>query len=158
MNLEQYEQQPQLRISADGVWYYGDEPLERLGLVRLFYTVLKRNDSEYRIITPVESIPVVVEDAPYSVVAVRYIERNITEKNNNEGIECILNDETLIPLTNTCFPRIGANNALYIQSPNGFEARFTRAAFMQLSAYIQEEKNGGFSIRSFGQIFPITML
>ena len=157
MDFEQQEQSPQLRISADGVWYYGDTPLERLGLVRLFYTVLKHEAGEYRIVTPVESVPVVVEDAPYSVVAVRDSEEGNNKESNNGGIECILNDENLLPLTNTCFPRIGANNALYIRTPNGFEARFTRAAFVQLSAYIQEKQNGEFSISSFGQTFPITL-
>jgi hypothetical protein len=140
--MEAHEADNGLKIDADGTWFYEGKPLERLGLVRLFYSVLKNEEDRYYIVTPVEKVPVDVEDAPYSVVAVR---------KHEQGIDCILNDETLVNLTNACVPRIASNHALYIQTPNTLQARFTRSAFSQLTEWIQETPEGSYLLESYSE-------
>lgn len=55
-----------LRIVRDGTWFYGDSPIGREKLVRLFSTILRRDEDEnYYLVTPVEKILVTVEDAPF---------------------------------------------------------------------------------------------
>lgn len=58
-----------IRIGADGTWYYQDSPIGRKALVKLFATVLSRDeDGVYWMTTPVEHGTVEVEDAPFVAV------------------------------------------------------------------------------------------
>ena len=55
-----------MRIGADGLWYYLKTPIGRPELVRLFSTVLRRDEDEkYYLVTPVEKIGITVDDAPF---------------------------------------------------------------------------------------------
>jgi len=55
-----------IRIKADGLWHYLKSPIGRPELVRLFSTVLRRDeDDKYYLVTPVEKIGIVVDDAPF---------------------------------------------------------------------------------------------
>lgn len=58
-----------MRIAADGLWYYLGTPIGREPLVRLFASVLRRDDDgRYRLVTPVEKIAITVEDVPFVAV------------------------------------------------------------------------------------------
>ena len=57
-----------LRIAADGTWYYLETPIGRPALVRLFASVLKREGDKYYLVTPVEKCGIRVEDAPFLAV------------------------------------------------------------------------------------------
>ena len=57
-----------MRIAADGTWYYLGTPIGRPALVRLFASVLKREGDKYFLVTPVEKVGIVVEDAPFLAV------------------------------------------------------------------------------------------
>ncbi len=55
-----------LRIAADGTWYYHGSPIGRKELVRLFARVLVRvPDGSFWLVTPVEKARIRVEDAPF---------------------------------------------------------------------------------------------
>jgi len=58
-----------MRIAADGLWFYEGTPIGRERLVRLFSTVLKREDDKFFLVTPVEKVGITVEDAPFIAVA-----------------------------------------------------------------------------------------
>ena len=58
-----------IRIAADGTGYYMNSPIGRKRLVRLFSTVLRRDeDGRYYLVTPVEKIGITVDDAPFLAV------------------------------------------------------------------------------------------
>ena len=57
-----------IRIASDGTWFYLGTPIGRAPLVRLFASVLKREGDKYFLVTPVEKIGIVVEDAPFLAV------------------------------------------------------------------------------------------
>ena len=57
-----------MRIAADGTWYYQGTPIGRPALVKLFASVLKREGDKYVLVTPVEKVGLVVEDAPFLAV------------------------------------------------------------------------------------------
>src|SRR5947207_5886933 len=60
-----------MRIARDGTWFYRGTPINRLPLVKLFATVLRRDpDGGYSLVTPVERGRVTVEDAPFIAVEV----------------------------------------------------------------------------------------
>lgn len=59
-----------MRIGADGTWYYMKTPIGRKRLRRLFSTVLRRDeDGKYYLVTPVEKCGITVDDAPFVAVA-----------------------------------------------------------------------------------------
>src|SRR6266480_1373033 len=57
-----------MRITADGTWYYLGTPIGRPALVKLFASVLKRDDDKYYLVTPMEKVGIIVEDAPFLAV------------------------------------------------------------------------------------------
>jgi hypothetical protein len=59
-----------LRIGADGTWYYQKTPIGRPELVRLFASILKREGDRYYLVTPVEKCGITVDDAPFLAIDV----------------------------------------------------------------------------------------
>jgi uncharacterized protein len=57
-----------MRIAADGTWYYLKTPIGRPALVKLFASVLKREDGRFFLVTPVEKCGILVDDAPFNAV------------------------------------------------------------------------------------------
>lgn len=57
-----------IRITRDGDWHYKGEPIRREAIVRLFATILRREqDGHYYLLTPVEKWRIQVEDTPLLV-------------------------------------------------------------------------------------------
>ncbi|HEU5018897.1 MAG TPA: DUF1285 domain-containing protein [Pseudolabrys sp.] len=57
-----------MRIDVNGTWYYQGTPIGRGQLVKLFASVLKREGEKYFLVTPVEKLGLIVEDAPFLAV------------------------------------------------------------------------------------------
>ncbi len=65
---EQYD----MRIARDGTWFYHGSPIGRIALVKLFATVLRRDDAgDYWLVTPAERGRITVEDVPFVAVEVQ---------------------------------------------------------------------------------------
>jgi uncharacterized protein len=62
-----------MKIATDGTWFYQKTPIGRPALVKLFSTVLKREGDKYFLVTPVEKVGIVVEDAPFLAVEMKVI-------------------------------------------------------------------------------------
>jgi len=60
-----------MKIASDGTWFYQKTPIERPALVKLFASVLKREGEKYFLVTPVEKVGIVVEDAPFLAVELK---------------------------------------------------------------------------------------
>jgi uncharacterized protein len=60
-----------MRIASDGTWFYMGTPIGRPALVRLFSTILKREDGKYFLVTPVEKVGIRVDDVPFMAVEMR---------------------------------------------------------------------------------------
>jgi len=63
-----------MRIAADGTWFYQKTPIGRPALVKLFASVLKREGEKYFLVTPVEKVGIIVEDVPFLAVEMTVIE------------------------------------------------------------------------------------
>lgn len=58
-----------IRIAADGSWHYLGSRIGRERLVRLFASVLRRDDDgRFYLVTPVEKVGIAVDDAPFLAV------------------------------------------------------------------------------------------
>ncbi len=60
-----------MRIAADGTWFYQGTPIGRPALVKLFASVLKREGDKYFLVTPVEKVGLIVEDVPFLAVELK---------------------------------------------------------------------------------------
>jgi uncharacterized protein len=60
-----------MRIGADGTWYYMKTPIGRPALVKLFSTILRKDPERYVLVTPVERVGITVDDAPFAAVEMR---------------------------------------------------------------------------------------
>lgn len=68
-----------MQIKANGQWFYQGTPINRLPLVKLFSTILRREDDDaYYLLTPVEKVRITVDDAPFFAGVVdRVIEEGV---------------------------------------------------------------------------------
>lgn len=60
-----YSGDSKMRISRDGRWYYQGSLIARPALVQLFSRLLRREDEQYYLVTPVEKLSIAVDDAPF---------------------------------------------------------------------------------------------
>jgi hypothetical protein len=156
MNEErEHEQTPfrsPLRIDANGVWFYNGEELQRPELVRLFYSILQTIASNggkkrYALVTPVEVLPLEVDDVPFAVIA--------ADKDDEGNIWLTLNEGSRIPLDASCALRLSESSVLYLETSrqphkSPLEARFTLKAYWQFSQFLTEIADNQYEARSFG--------
>lgn len=58
-----------IRIARDGQWFYHGSLIKRDRLVRLFSSILRKDqDGETYLVTPVEKVRIQVDDAPFLIV------------------------------------------------------------------------------------------
>jgi hypothetical protein len=62
----------EMRIARDGTWFHQGSPIGRQAMVRLFSTILRREeDGGFVLVTPVEKLDIAVEDAPFVAVELK---------------------------------------------------------------------------------------
>jgi len=57
-----------MRIAADGTWFYCGSPIGRPALVKLFASILRKDPDRHVLVTPVERVGIAVDDAPFVAV------------------------------------------------------------------------------------------
>ncbi|MEE2661619.1 MAG: DUF1285 domain-containing protein [Pseudomonadota bacterium] len=61
-----------IRITSDGTWFYMGSPFTRQRLVKLFASVLRRDEvGDYWLVTPAEMCRIKVDDAPFTAVELK---------------------------------------------------------------------------------------
>lgn len=60
-----------MRVARDGTWFYQGTPIGREAMVKLFASILRRDDDGFVLVTPVEKVGITVEDAPFVAVDFR---------------------------------------------------------------------------------------
>jgi uncharacterized protein len=88
-----------MRIAADGTWFYCGSPIGRAPLVQLFASVLRREGDRYVLVTPVEKVGIKVDDAPFVAVELK-VERasdgpRLTFRTNVEDVVTVDSDHPL---------------------------------------------------------------
>lgn len=59
-----------MRIARDGTWFHEGSEIKRAAMVKLFSTILRRDDDEYFLVTPAEKLAIEVEDMPFAAISV----------------------------------------------------------------------------------------
>lgn len=143
-----------MRIARDGTWYHEGKPIRRPEMVRLFSTVLRREeDGRHVLVTPVEKLDIDVE-----TTAFRAVTMSLDGKGRSQRVAFGLdNGEALIA---------GPNHPLHVAetvhgpSPrllvrHGLEAELTRALYYDLAELAIASDADRPGIWSNGVFFPL---
>ena len=145
-----------MRIATDGTWFYLKTPIGRPALVKLFASVLKREGERYFLVTPVEKVGIVVDDAPFLAV-----EMNVEEGDNGRILHFRSNVDDWVACgrdhTLRFEPEPGTGGLKpYLHVRRDLWAKVTRALFYDLVELGEERDVDGrrmFGVASGGEFF-----
>jgi hypothetical protein len=135
-----------MRIAADGTWFYQKTPIGRPALVKLFASVLKREGEKYFLVTPVEKVGIAVEDVPFLAV-----EMKVTAGEGGRVLQFRTNVDDWIaagPGHALRFEQQSVTGGLkpYVHVRRELWAKITRALFYDLVALGEERDFGGMAM------------
>jgi hypothetical protein len=120
-----------LIIDREGRWIHEGREIKRPALVKLFSTILKQEDQNYFLVTPVEKWQITVDVAPFFISEV--------VKSVKEGHQAV----TAVTTTNDTVV-VGVNHPLWVESVDGndqpvplINIRDTMAGLLSRSAFYQ---------------------
>ena len=151
-----------IRIARDGTWFYHGSPIARKPLVRLFASVLRRDEAgAYWLVTPAERGRIDVEDAPFTAV-----ELTVTGSGRGQRLTFRTNLDEEITAGEAHPIRVVENAetgepAPYLLVRDGLEARIVRSVFYQLVELGLEEQIDGhhlFGVWSDNRFFTLGRL
>ena len=122
-----------IKIDKEGRWYYNNSPIGRMGLVKLFSSVIEKDkDDTYWLVTPAEKGQIYVEDAPFMAVE---CEVNGTGKKQVLTFRTNIDDYVKAGGGNPLFFRVDSETnepQPYILVRKNLEAKLTRSVFYQV--------------------------
>ncbi len=130
-----------MRIARDGTWFYHGSPIGRIALVKLFSTVLRRDEAgDFWLITPAERGRITVEDAPFVAVELR-----AEGAGEDQAVAFRTNLDEWVTAGAQHPIRVGegtlSNSPVpYILVRDRLEARIGRAVFYELVGHAQERE------------------
>jgi uncharacterized protein len=146
-----------MRIAADGTWFYCGSPIGRAPLVQLFASIMRKEGDRYVLVTPVEKVGVRVDDAPFLAVEMRVehetCQPRIVFRTN-------VDDAVTVDSEHPLRFEPGASQGLkpYVKVRGDLWALVKRALFYDLVALGRTERVGTedwFGVRSSGLFFPM---
>ena len=143
-----------MRIARDGTWVYQGTPIGRPGLVKLFSSILKREGGKYFLVTPVEKVGIVVDDAPF--VAIDFEVQGEGEAQNLRfvtQVDDVAKAGPEHPIRVERDPETG-EPAPYVLVRADLEALIDRKSFYRL-VDLGVHHDGWFGVWSGGQFFGI---
>lgn len=147
-----------MEIRRDGSWWYLGTPMGRMGLVRLFSSILRKDGPDYFLVTPVEKVGIRVVDAPFVATDFRA---------EGDGRAQVLTFSTHVedeavagpdhPIRVARDPATGEPSP-YIRIRANLEALIDRKTFYRLVDLCVHEPHEGqswFGLWSSGRFFPV---
>lgn len=148
-----------MEIRADGTWFYMGTPIGRQPLVRLFSTVLRKDDDgRTYLVTPVEKVGIRVEDVPFLAVEMAVSGEGEAQRLTfRTNVGDVVEAGQQHPLR---FDIAGENQELkpYLHIRGNLEALVSRPVMYDLVELGEATEVDGvemFCVRSAGKLFPI---
>lgn len=138
-----------MRIDTEGAWFHEGRRIRREALVRLFSTILRREeDGSYVLVTPAEKLDIVVEDVPFLAVEMAAEGDALVFRTHVGDLVRADRDHPLRLVD-------GADGFRPLLRVRGrLDARLTRALALELAERVVEE-DGRSGVRSAGTFFPV---
>jgi len=123
-----------MRIATDGTWFYHGSPINREKLVKLFSTVVRRDDAgDYWLITPAEMARITVEDAPFLAVEMHETnDKDVKSLKFRTNVDKWVTADKSHPIRVEIDPDTSEPRPYIRLAEDGTEARINRAVFYQL--------------------------
>ncbi|MGH1371628.1 MAG: DUF1285 domain-containing protein [Cellvibrionaceae bacterium] len=142
-----------MRIDREGRWFYQGGEIKRSAMVKMFSSILRREEDDYYLLTPVEKWRIQVEQAPFLMVAMRV---------ENAGAE----DQCIVLQTNVGNEvLLGRDNPLWlvesdrgeqlpmIEVRSGLPGLLSRSVFYEMVEQVAREEGGRYFVESCGEKF-----
>ncbi len=142
-------------IDNQAKWHYQGSEISRISMVKLFASVLCKEQETFYLKTPVEKIAITVTDAPFIIISWRYEQ---TEQglvlcciDNIDRVWLVTKEQHLYmqDYQGTVIP--------YLQLPNGCSARVARNVFYQWAEQIAQVDEQGYFVQSTTERFYLQL-
>lgn len=148
-----------MRITRDGIWHYRGSAINRMPMVKLFASVLKRDETgDFWLETPIEKCRIQVDDAPFIAVDIFASGSGLDQR---VGFRTNI-DETVIAGPDHPIRIVhdsGTGSPLpYLLVHDGLEALISRAVYYDLVELAVEESRNGkmvLAVWSDGELFEL---
>lgn len=147
-----------MRIAADGTWFYCGSPIGRPALVQLFASILRKDEDRYVLVTPVERVGIRVDDAPFLCVEMAAGEADgepsLTFRTNVDDVVTVGAEHPL-----RFEPGAAEGIKPYVRVRGDLWALVKRSLYYDLVALGSVEPWDGedwFGVRAGGAFFPMT--
>ncbi|MGB0468135.1 MAG: DUF1285 domain-containing protein [Pontibacterium sp.] len=147
-----------MRIARDGTWFYNGTPIGRPAMVKLFSTVLWKEEGKYFLKTPVEKVGIQVDDTPFLFV-------HLEQREGDLGPELVFTSKTgdTVVAGNDHAIRVDYRDesgepSPYIAVRYGMEGLIARHLFYELVNLAKEQSREGKThlvVESQGVIFSL---
>ncbi|MBD8613282.1 DUF1285 domain-containing protein [Pseudomonas putida] len=143
-----------MRIARDGTWFYQGTPIARPAMVKLFAGILRRDGDEYVLVTPVEKVGIVVDDAPFVA-----IDMQVLGEGEQQSLRFTSNVEDTFEACAERPLRVEIDSGTqepspYVRVRTNLEARIHRNVFYRL-VELAVVRDGWLGVWSGGVFFPI---
>lgn len=122
---------------ADGTWFYLGTPIGRPALVRLFASILRKDPERFVLVTPVEMVGIMVDDAPFLAVA---MDKEVSDAGARLTFRTDVDDHVAVgPDLPTCFEEdVKGGLKPYIRVRGDLRATVSRPVLFDLVAFGEE--------------------
>jgi hypothetical protein len=137
-----------IRIDREGHWYHEGTRIKRQPLVDLFATILRKDGDTFYLVTPVEQMAIVVEEAPFLAI-------DLDIRGAGESKELLFTTNVVdFVVSGEEHPVYMVNERPFIEIRNGLVARIQRSVFYRL---VEEgvEEEGALLVYSQGARFDL---
>jgi hypothetical protein len=144
----------EMKIDREGNWFYQGSIIGRDKLKILFSRILKFEDGNYYLVTPVEKVPVNVDLAPYMI-----IDYEVDSDNNNIILKTNL--DLSVPLDSNHqleLRKIGDEHIPFVHVRNNIEGFISRSVYYSLIEIALKQdcaSENQLSLKSFNCVFDL---
>jgi len=122
-----------LQIKTNGDWFYAGTIFKRPALVKLLASVIKKENDDYFLVTPVEKIKITVDDVPFVLTQWRWQD----DKCKTMVVSTNLDDEFVLDAEHSLLVTKGGD--LYVTVRRNLLAKVHRNVFYQWVDLVKEE-------------------
>lgn len=140
-----------ITVRRDGVWFHEGREIKRQSIVNLFSTVLRREDNQFFLVTPVEKLKIEVEDVPFVAVAMEVDGNGANQRllfTTNCGDHVLAGSENPIRMGQS----VGEQRP-YVLVRNKLDALICRSVFYRLADLVEGDDE--LYLTSDGVRFPL---
>ncbi len=132
----------EITVDSEGDWFYQGNRITREDILEFFYDhLVASDDNSYAVVWKNQRCPVSVDDTPF---VISRVDRHSADEQMGEQFVLTFKHLSGMEVLNPAALLVGKNNVLYAKVKSGrFSARFSRPAYYQLAAYIQEDAETG---------------